>query len=74
MCTTQTLQILQLVAEVKGWAIEADWVEELEETEWGAVRRLAENWQRFRVGGHPPPSSGKRARKKLLDSASESES
>ncbi|KAF6766704.1 TatD DNase family Scn1 [Ephemerocybe angulata] len=74
MCTPQVLQIIELIAEVKGWRIEEEWVEELEEAKWGAVRRLAENWKRFKKGGHPPPTRtlSKRARKKqLLDSSSE---
>lgn len=74
-CTSQTLQILQFIAEVKGWAIEEEWNDELEESKWGAVRRLAENWKRFRDGDHPVPGGSKRARKKKLqDRASEAES
>lgn len=66
MCTPQVLQILELMAEVKGWRIEDEWVEDLEEAEWGAVRRLAENWKTFKRGDHSPPTGSKRSRRKVL--------
>lgn len=46
--------MLITVAEVKGWHVEKEWVDDLEEQEWGAVRRLEENWKVFREGNHPP--------------------
>ncbi|KAF7311133.1 TatD DNase family Scn1 [Mycena chlorophos] len=42
--TSQCLEILGIVAEVKGWQIETDWKEE--DTD-GAVHRLEANWKAF---------------------------
>ncbi|KAJ7193330.1 TatD DNase family Scn1 [Mycena pura] len=51
-CTERCLEILHIVAQVKGWPIEDDWMDELEEAERGAVRRLEANWKTFiGVGG-----------------------
>jgi len=44
--------MVQTVAEIKGWAIETAWIENLEEDDWGVVRRLERNWQRFQKGDH----------------------
>ncbi|KAF8204025.1 TatD DNase family Scn1 [Pholiota molesta] len=57
MCTPQTWDMIKIVAEVKGWPIETEWVDdakllESEET-WGVVRRLEKNWTRFKNGRHP---------------------
>ncbi|KAJ2931895.1 hypothetical protein H1R20_g5199, partial [Candolleomyces eurysporus] len=73
-CTPQVLEMIELVSEVKGWVIEEDWVENLDESDWGAVRRLFENWKRFKEGGHPVPVGSKRSRKKLLENSPGSES
>ena len=74
-CTPQVLEMIELVSEVKGWAIEEDWDDGLGESGWGAVRRLFENWKRFKKGSHPIPTGSKRSRKqKLMESSSESES
>ncbi|KAJ7597396.1 TatD DNase family Scn1 [Mycena floridula] len=51
-CTEMTLTMLQTVAQVKGWKIETEWVDDLPEEEWGAVRRLEENWKIFKRGQH----------------------
>lgn len=74
-CTPQVLEMIELVSEVKGWVIEEDWDENIEESGWGVVRRLFENWKGFKKGGHPVPAGSKRSRKKrLLESGSGSES
>ncbi|KIM47473.1 hypothetical protein M413DRAFT_22133 [Hebeloma cylindrosporum] len=41
-CTSQTWDMIKIVAEVKGWPIETEWVDgdQLEEEKWGVVRRL----------------------------------
>jgi len=38
------------IAEVKGWQVEDTWEDEVEETEWGVVRRLEDNWKAFKTG------------------------
>jgi len=43
--------MLRIVAEVKGWPVEKTW-EEVEESQWGVVRRLENNWRRFVQGNH----------------------
>lgn len=40
-----------IVAEVKGWQVEDKW-DVIEETEWGVVRRLEDNWKIFKRGCH----------------------
>lgn len=49
-CTEQCVEILKLVADVKGWPIEEEWVDELDKDQWGVVRRLEANWKAFRDG------------------------
>ena len=59
MCTTQTWQMINIVANVRGWVVETDdtWVDEPHpsqpEGEWGVIRRLQKNWMRFKDGHHP---------------------
>jgi hypothetical protein len=60
MCTSQTWNMIRIIAEVKGWDIETEWVDELEEDKWGVVRRLEQNWLRFKQGHHPLPRKNKR--------------
>lgn len=62
--TDQTCQMLSTIAEVKGWHIETSWEDDLPVDEWGAVRKLEENWKTFQRGGHPPIR--KKDRRKLL--------
>ncbi|EAU92538.1 TatD DNase family Scn1 [Coprinopsis cinerea okayama7 len=71
--TDQTVEIIQLIAEVKGWSIEQEWDENVPWEERGVVRRLKDNWERFKKGGHRVPESKRRRAKKLLDSGSEGE-
>ena len=47
----RTWDMLRIVAEVKGWPVEKTW-EEVEESQWGVVRRLENNWRRFVQGNH----------------------
>ena len=49
-----TWNILRTVADVKGWRVEDAWDTDVPEAEWGAVRRLEENWKAFERGGHKP--------------------
>lgn len=51
-CTENTWNMVLTVAEVKGWHVEDDWVDDLEEGKWGTVRRLEQNWKTFQEGNH----------------------
>ncbi|CAK5280323.1 unnamed protein product [Mycena citricolor] len=42
------VEILDLVAETKGWTKETEWLDEVEESHWGVVRRLEANWNVFK--------------------------
>jgi len=54
-CTQRTWDMLRIVAEVKGWAVEEEWQEASEDVnQWGVVRRLEANWSAFERGGHIP--------------------
>jgi len=46
-CTERCIEILNIVARVKGWSIEEEWVDELTNEEWGVVRRVEANWKAF---------------------------
>ncbi|KAJ7492346.1 TatD DNase family Scn1 [Mycena latifolia] len=50
MCTERCVEMLNIVARVKGWPIEDEWQDEVSENEWGVVRRLEANWRAFRDG------------------------
>lgn len=62
--TSQTWDIIKVVAEVKGWPIEDHWEADLSEDQWGVVRRLENNFKLFQRGGHAPIR--KKDRRKLL--------
>lgn len=62
MTASETWRMLKNVAEIKKWNLETTWVDTLDEKEWGAVRRLEQNWFKFRNGNHPPPTSHKSAK------------
>ncbi|KAJ6575405.1 TatD DNase family Scn1 [Mycena capillaripes] len=49
-CTEGCIEMLNIVARVKGWPIEKEWADELDKAEWGVVRRLEANWKAFRDG------------------------
>ena len=55
--------MLNLVAEIKGWHVEDRWEDELEPDQWGAVRKLEENWRLFQRGNHPCPQQTTRGRR-----------
>jgi hypothetical protein len=40
--------MVQSIAAIKGWHVEEEWIDNLEESEWGAVRKLEKNWFAFR--------------------------
>ncbi|KAF9469807.1 TatD DNase family Scn1 [Collybia nuda] len=50
MCTDRTWDMIKIVAEVKGWQLEEEWIEDLDRSKWGVVRKLEENWFNFRRG------------------------
>ncbi|KAF8346953.1 TatD DNase family Scn1 [Amanita rubescens] len=52
MTTPMTWEMLLIVAEIKGWKVEEEWGQDLNPV--GAVRRLEENWKRFKEGNHCP--------------------
>ncbi|KAF9454177.1 Metallo-dependent hydrolase [Macrolepiota fuliginosa MF-IS2] len=64
MSTSQTWGMLEHVAEIKKWEIETTWVDFLDEENWGAVRRLEQNWFKFRGGNHTPPTSKKSTKRR----------
>jgi hypothetical protein len=72
-CSERTWDMLQIVAQVKGWNIEDKWVEEIEEGKWGAVRKLEENWKAFKRGNHVPFRTTRRRVAKEWDSDSSDE-
>ena len=49
-----TWNMLRTVADVRGWHVEDAWDPDIPAAEWGAVRRLEENWKAFERGGHKP--------------------
>lgn len=56
MCTERTWDMLRTIAEVKGWTVEdGEWNDDVDEPQWGAVRRLEENWKAFKRGNHLLP-------------------
>ncbi|KAF9567772.1 TatD DNase family Scn1 [Agrocybe pediades] len=74
MCTTQTWDMIKIIAEVKGWPVETEWVEnedDLKEEERGVVRRLEKNWLRFKNGNHPFKEKKNRRIRKQHDYHSE---
>ncbi|KAH7910444.1 hypothetical protein BJ138DRAFT_1152894 [Hygrophoropsis aurantiaca] len=58
-CTERTWRMLLTVAEVKGWRVEIEWSDCVED-EWGAVRHLAHNWEVFKHGHHAGPQNPKK--------------
>jgi len=50
-CAERTWDMLRTIAEIKGWRVEDEWEDDLEESQWGAVRKLHENWKRFQRQG-----------------------
>lgn len=53
----QTWDMVHRIADVKGWTVESEWLEEVPGEEWGVVRRLEHNWAAFSAGGHPKSKS-----------------
>jgi len=47
-CTERTWDMVQSVAAIKGWHTEEKWMDNLEECDWGVVRKLEENWFTFK--------------------------
>ncbi|KAI5120837.1 hypothetical protein M0805_007024 [Coniferiporia weirii] len=56
-CGSRTWAMLITMAEIKGWTVEDHWNDEVEESQWGAVRRLKHNWETFVKGEHEATSS-----------------
>jgi hypothetical protein len=51
-CVQRTWDMVLIVAAVKGWPVETVWEEDIEESQWGVVRRLEKNWREFVQGSH----------------------
>jgi len=51
-CVQRTWDMVLIVADVKGWPVEAAWEEIVEDSQWGVVRRLEKNWREFLQGNH----------------------
>lgn len=49
-CAQRTWDMVKIIAEVKGWTLETEWNQDVEEKEWGTVRRLERNWLAFKTG------------------------
>ncbi|KAF4604872.1 hypothetical protein EYR40_003654 [Pleurotus pulmonarius] len=61
-CAERTWEMVKIVADVKGWAIEDEWVQGvIPEESWGVVRRLERSFQLFRQGQHTPPAKKRSA-------------
>lgn len=55
--------MINTVAEVRGWQVEKDWQDAVPKDQWGAVRRLEENWKSFLKGNHTSVALAKQNRK-----------
>jgi hypothetical protein len=53
--------MLKTVAEIKGWHLEEQWEDNVEEAQWGAVRKLEENWKSFQRGNHALQGESRKA-------------
>ncbi|KAI0652395.1 hypothetical protein C8Q79DRAFT_937444 [Trametes meyenii] len=63
-----TWHMLCTIAAVKGWRVEDAWDDaETDEAEWGAVRRLEENWKLFERGEHKEYVQRKRRRDRAIE-------
>ncbi len=62
-----TWNMLRTVADVKGWRVEDVWDAEVPEGDWGAVRRLEENWKAFERGCHKPYVTRKLRRERAIE-------
>lgn len=67
-----TWTMLLTVAEVRGWEVEQTWKYddgggEDDESKWGTVKRLEENWKAFVKGGHLPVKKKRDKRRLVLD-------
>lgn len=49
-CTARVTEMLNIVARVKGWPVEEEWLDDVAKDDWGVVRRLEANWNNFRDG------------------------
>ncbi|RPD82188.1 TatD DNase family Scn1 [Lentinus tigrinus ALCF2SS1-7] len=64
-----TWHMLRTVAAVKGWPVEDHWDDTApaDAAQWGAVRRLEENWKKFERGGHRPYSKRRQRRDRAIE-------
>jgi hypothetical protein len=72
--TTRTWDMMKLIANVRKWPLETVWMDdpELEDKDWGVVRRLERNWNKFKAGNHPVKTNN-RNKRGVVDYASASD-
>ena len=58
--------MLRIVADVKGWSLETEWLDEVDESEWGVVHKLERNWRVFKAGNHTPINTLSRKEKREM--------
>ncbi|GJJ13230.1 hypothetical protein Clacol_007481 [Clathrus columnatus] len=51
-CSPRVIDMIHIIAEIRGWYIEMHWDDSCPEDEWGVVRHLEENWKAFFRGSH----------------------
>lgn len=67
----QTWEMVRTIAEVKKWKVEEDWLyaeQHIASEDWGVVKRLEDNWNRFQKAKHTPIKRNRDRRKLTLDS------
>lgn len=61
-CAERTWEMVKIIADVKGWVVEDEWVEgDIPEEDWGVVRRLERSFQLYKQGQHTPPTKKRSA-------------
>lgn len=74
MSMSQTWKIILTIAEEKQWEVEEEWLEDVpDESKWGVVRRLEENWRLFRAGNYTQALSKREGRKLKEDQEGETD-
>ncbi|KAL0951632.1 hypothetical protein HGRIS_008312 [Hohenbuehelia grisea] len=64
LCTERTWAMVLIIAEVKGWAVEKEWADDVPISDSGVVRRLEGNWKGFQRGRHKHAVKQNRAARK----------
>lgn len=67
----QNWEMVRTIAEVKNWKVEDDWLyteQHIAPEDWGVVKRLEDNWNRFKNAKHVPIKRKRNKRQLALDS------